>query len=371
MNKDTKNKFEYILFDPITNKKTPCSIKELQRDLGVSLNDINHMLTDRIPIKNKGYFLRVNMTGEDTNDFLSKIYPNEAWETLERGHGKYEVSNYGRVRHKTKTPTTSPCLTHHLKKTDKKHYVIIQEDNKQVRLYVDELVVYYFLNKGKLLEDEQVIHLDGNNENNYYKNLKVSKFSFDKQLQLMKEAHERSVLEDDTLYPNERWKPLNRTNSPYQISDYGRIRKLKDNGEFYYLKQIRKGRSNILQVMVSANGNKSYESVSRLVAEHFLDDFSPDKSIFHVDLNKDNNHYSNLQCIDKSKLGKMTARMSRNLPKVVCTNILTGEEVGVYNSAREAGKILGISRQAVSDNLNGKSKLVSKKYKFRYQEQCK
>lgn len=371
MNKDAKNKFEYILFDPITNKKTPCSIKELQRDLGVSLNDINHMLIDRIPIKNKGYFLRVNMTGEDTNDFLSKIYPNEAWETLERGHGKYEVSNYGRVRHKTKTPTTSPCLTHHLKKTDKKHYVIIQEDNKQVRLYVDELVVYHFLNKGKLLEDEQVIHLDGNNENNYYKNLKVSKFSFDKQLQLMKEAHERSVLEDDTLYPNERWKPLNRTNSPYQISDYGRIRKLKDNGEFYYLKQIRKGRSNILQVMVSANGNKSYESVSRLVAEHFLDDFSPDKSIFHVDLNKDNNHYSNLQCVDKSKLGKMTARMSRNLPKVVCTNILTGEEVGVYNSAREAGKILGISRQAVSDNLNGKSKLVSKKYKFRYQEQCK
>lgn len=368
MNKDIKNKFEYILFDPITNKKTPCSIKELQQELRVSLNDIDYMLSNRIPIKNKGYFLRVNTAGEDINDFLSKIYPDELWKTIERGHGKYEVSNYGRVRRKTKTPTTSPCLTHHLKKTDKKHYVIIQEDNKQVRLYVDELVVYHFLNEEKLLEDEQVVHLDGNNENNYYKNLKVSKFSFDKQLQLMKDAHERIVLEDDKLYPNERWKPLNRINSPYQISDYGRIRKPIDNGEFYYLKQIRKGKSKTLQVMVSTNGNKSYESVSRLVAEHFLDDFSPDKSIFHIDLNKDNNYYLNLQCIDKSELGKMTARMSRNLPKVVCTNTLTGEQVGVYNSTREAGKALGISRQTVSDNLNGKSKLVSKKYKFSYQE---
>ena len=42
-------------------------------------------------------------------------------------------------------------------------------------------------------------------------------------------------------------------------------------------------------------------TISRLVAKHFIDSYSEDKDVHHIDCNTMNNHASNLMCVTRKE----------------------------------------------------------------------
>ncbi|MCG8412167.1 MAG: HNH endonuclease [Bacteroidales bacterium] len=101
-----------------------------------------------------------------------KNFWDEEWKDLVfdnlKEKSKYKISNYGRILsfyyHKDGKLVSSTSSAGY------KIFLIKDKDGKTIRRYVHRLVAMYFLDKPR--EDQnQVIHLDNNKGNNYYKNL--------------------------------------------------------------------------------------------------------------------------------------------------------------------------------------------------------
>lgn len=84
------------------------------------------------------------------------------------------------------------------------------------------------------------------------------------------------------------------------------------------------------------------------------------------DGDKANLYYKNLELVTKSELARKAAALSNNFQKVICTEKDSGIQHGPYDGVRHASRELGINRQSISDNLNGRSNLVARKYIFIY-----
>lgn len=65
-------------------------------------------------------------------------------------------------------------------------------------------------------------------------------------------------------------------------------------------------------------------------------------------------HINNIAYIPRQELGKLTGYSSRN--KIVVKLDSCGQDVEYYRSAREAAKKNFLSRQAITDRCNGKTK---------------
>jgi hypothetical protein len=94
---------------------------------------------------------------------------------------------------------------------------------------------------------------------------------------------------------NEIWKPIKEYNGDYLISNYGKIKSFK------YIKEKilkpSKSQSGYHIVNLMMYGKKKMFKVHRLVAETFIENPNPKKynQINHIDKNKENNHYLNLE----------------------------------------------------------------------------
>lgn len=180
------------------------------------------------------------------------------------------------------------------------------------------------------------------------------------------EVFDKLFLEE---HDNEEWVSVKRYSGNYEVSNYGRVRKIKANGEKGpTLKNHTRGRNKSFSVQLTLSGKKKWELVHRLVAEHFLENFDPEKDVFHIDGDYTNNYYLNLNCIERAELGRICSIKARDKkPKIICIDAATGKTLGIYNSTREVERELGIGRQSVSDNLNGKTRLSHNKYIFEYE----
>lgn len=93
------------------------------------------------------------------------------------------------------------------------------------------------------------------------------------------------------MIDDERWRPVKSLGGLYEVSDRGKVRSVKrktilketDNGLGY------------MRVMVSVNGKYRNVYVHRLVAEVFVDNPNHYDEINHIDENKTNNVYTNLE----------------------------------------------------------------------------
>ncbi len=56
-----------------------------------------------------------------------------------------------------------------------------------------------------------------------------------------------------------------------------------------------------LSIMENNNCRKKNYYLHRLVAECFIEDYSAEKDVHHIDLDKSNNNISNLQCLTKEE----------------------------------------------------------------------
>ena len=332
----------YYIFDPISDKKELVSFKELIKTTKLTSYDLYDVVKNSLYLSGLGYILPEDTPKEGFDRILAKKYKDERWAKITIPECDYEISNYGRVRRLLPSGAKGSFLTHMYNKAENRYYVIVRINSRSVRLYLDTAVANYFLPDYKLYEP--VKHLDNDTSNLYYKNIRMTTNPF---------------------YAKERWVHLNREGSNYEISDYGRVRRVL-NDRYVYLQLTPKGHSKALCVHLSLLEKKGFYSVSRLVAEHFLIAFTDDLTVTFKDGDSSNVYYKNLKLTTKSEISRSSAILARKLPKVVCIEKDSGIKYGPYDSARHASRELGINRQSILDNLNRKSKLVARKYIFRY-----
>jgi hypothetical protein len=144
----------------------------------------------------------------------------------------------------------------------------------------------------------------------------------------------------------EQWKVI--TEHPYfEVSNYGKIRKIKTG----YILKISKGSKGYKLFSTKHNGIKYTSSVHRLVAKYFINNPNPIEydCINHIDCDRANNHYTNLEWCNKQMNTDHAVNLGR-IPRKPVINTKTGE---VLRSAYELSKHLGWTKSKVKHMMLG------------------
>ncbi|CEP39609.1 NUMOD4 domain-containing protein [[Clostridium] sordellii] len=204
----------------------------------------------------------------------------------------------------------------------------------------------------------------------------------------------RLMYEKETFI-NEVWKEIEGSEGIYLISNYGRFKKIikkNPNGKIImpYFVNKRSGKNNRNKQFIKCKfkGIKKEYSVARLVAYHFVEIYYEDNGlykkgkaekykkykfedlvVYHKNGILYDNYHANLEFLDKEDLGKKTGCKSKGGKTIVAIDALTNEVIDYFKSTRHVERNLPISRQTVSDHLNGirKNDIAGGRYLFRYE----
>lgn len=157
------------------------------------------------------------------------------------------------------------------------------------------------------------------------------------------------------------WKDIQGFNGRYQVSYSGEIRRVYKSGKTKVLAQFKKAgkaktiyRDRLLVHLTDDSGKDFTIMVHQIVAKHFLGKPKAGQVPYHKNGCVMDNWASNLEYIDKKKLGQLTGASSRR--QTVIKIDRDGETVDCYSSAREAGRNNFMSYQTIMDRCNGKCK---------------
>lgn len=156
------------------------------------------------------------------------------------------------------------------------------------------------------------------------------------------------------------WKEIPRSGGKYQISNYGNVYSLINNGQ---LKGVNNGNG---YLRVKLNERLFY--IHRLVAMAFIPNPNGYKEINHKDENKLNNNVDNLEwCSHKynMKFGTRNKRAVDNTKKSVIQYTMRGKYMCSYNSIVEAAEKMSISKGNIVSVLKGNRKSAGG-YKWKY-----
>ena len=131
------------------------------------------------------------------------------------------------------------------------------------------------------------------------------------------------------------WKDVPSFEGMYLISEYGAVVSIR-RGKVMAQRVTKNGYS---RVSLSVSGVEKHFLAHRLVAMAFVDGYSEELEVNHVDGNKLNNHYSNLEWVTRAKNTEHainTRLRPKSLPVVA---IPIGGDVGFcFRSSRHAAK---------------------------------
>lgn len=168
---------------------------------------------------------------------------------------------------------------------------------------------------------------------------------------------------------NEIWKKIKNYENYYEISNYGRVRRIKyeNKGNCHQYKipnyiKPRKDKDGYLKYTLCLNNKSKQFFAHRLVANHFLNNSNNLPQVNHKDGNKENNHCSNLEWISiknnnlhalKNGLRDMkNNKLSMKVEQYDLNNNL----LNVYKSANDAKRITGLSQGHISECCRGEIK---------------
>jgi NUMOD4 motif/HNH endonuclease len=140
---------------------------------------------------------------------------------------------------------------------------------------------------------------------------------------------------------DEVWKQISFTDFKYEVSNYGRVRSYcqdSDNGKILNPSQI----GGFRVVSLKYKNKSKHFLVHKLVAQAFSPKASNDQTVvIHLDWNKGNNHYSNLQWYTKAdsykRMHKRLQEERKKKGKVVTYSKLKLEEVALIKSMLNRG----------------------------------
>lgn len=186
----------------------------------------------------------------------------------------------------------------------------------------------------------------------------------------------------------ENWLPIAGYEGKYEISDWGRVKSLarpvgtKGVSGFYNLpetiKITGKNSRGYPNVSISKEAKSKTLSIHRIVAKHFVVNPSPETydTVNHIDGNKGNNHYLNLEWCTQSQnalhayreLGHIAPMTGVNnhplLSKPVIQMDMYGNEINRFPSFKETLRA-GFNNSHVSSCCSGKRK-THKGYTWKY-----
>lgn len=187
---------------------------------------------------------------------------------------------------------------------------------------------------------------------------------------------------------NEEWKDIPYSNRLYQISNYGRIRRIEHNRvSSRYNKKGRLYKSKILKATTNKQGYVNFQlytigglmktfKVHRLVAELFIPNPYNKEQVNHIDGNKQNNRIDNLEWCTNGENGKhawdcglRTRRIGKDnkFSVIIEQYDKNGNYVKTWDSIADITRNLGISHSLITATCQGKQK-TSHGYIWKYKE---
>lgn len=174
---------------------------------------------------------------------------------------------------------------------------------------------------------------------------------------------------------NERWHDIFGYEGFYQISDHGRVKSLArtrkgaKNGICKVSERIMKPHTDkygYLVIALSKNGKMKYFTIHRLVALMYRPNVFPmfTDQVNHIDGNKLNNHYTNLEWCSHEYNQREAVRLglkggkpykARVDSKPIFKIDKTGKIVKRYDSLAEATRDSGFLKTAIQNCLKGRS----------------
>lgn len=133
----------------------------------------------------------------------------------------------------------------------------------------------------------------------------------------------------------------------YSISNLGRV---KSNVTGRILKSA-VGSNGYCTVVLYSNGRGKSHTIHRLVAKHFLEDYSDTLEVNHKDEDKANNAISNLEMCTRVYnrcYGTATERHKKKLSLPVVQKSIEGKVIRAFDSIKEASRALGLKASSIA-----------------------
>lgn len=181
----------------------------------------------------------------------------------------------------------------------------------------------------------------------------------------------------------EKWKDIKGYEGLYQVSDYGRVKKLSRKYKIYNHLTKRYNIRVVKETIIKGTINKGYNRicltknkretnhfVHRLVVENFIRKLREDETVDHIDCNKLNNKLNNLEIvsIDENNMRAYENNLRKNTKKAIQPVYLLDNKGNIlkeYKSMNQAAKNLNISSSShIGRMLDGKQSHVQG-YKFK------
>ncbi|MBM6615610.1 NUMOD4 motif-containing HNH endonuclease [Desemzia sp. RIT804] len=168
----------------------------------------------------------------------------------------------------------------------------------------------------------------------------------------------------------EYWKDVIDYEGYYQVSNLGNVRssdrKIPWKNSFRNLsgsmQRLIEHKSGYIRVGLNKDGKRKYHTLHRLVAKAFVENPENKPEVNHIDGNKGNNIYENLEWVTRSENIKHAVdnnlmthlkENSNKLKKAIVKTDLSNGELILYESLSEANEKEGISKSYLSQILNG------------------
>lgn len=166
---------------------------------------------------------------------------------------------------------------------------------------------------------------------------------------------------------SELWKPIEGYEGFYVVSNYGRVKSLeryqtnRSKQQLVKEKILKQSTSNCgyKRVELCKNGKRKPFSVHRLVAIAFVPNPKNKPQVNHIDENKANNYFENLEwCTSKenNNHGTHNKRISMTKGKKVQAFDKKGNFLMEFHSISEAHRQTGVNQQCISFCIAGKYK---------------
>lgn len=166
------------------------------------------------------------------------------------------------------------------------------------------------------------------------------------------------------------WKDIKGYEGLYQVSNLGRIKRLRfinknTNIERERIKNLKLRKDGYLEVSLYKKGKGKSVQVHRLVAQAFIPNPTSKLQVNHIDGIKTNNKVSNLEWVSISENAIHSSRVLKNNVRKVNQYDLKGIHLATYSSIKIASEITGIKASSIS-NVLGKRRNKAGNYIWKY-----
>lgn len=163
------------------------------------------------------------------------------------------------------------------------------------------------------------------------------------------------------LKTKEEWRYITGYKNLYQVSNIGRIKSFHKYKDGKILKPALDKHTGYYQIILCVDKKQTNCKVHRLVAKTFIKNPENKNYINHIDENKKNNSFNNLEWVTQKEnmnSGTVVQRL-REKSSIKVVAIYSDNTYEIFDSFKECGEVLHIYKSGVSRCVNGIIKSIN------------